>query len=337
VDPASGIRGSVAGAVFVIALWNLEPDKEESRLSLMKTRLESSVRARISMGVARFPFLDFTRKETFHNALKALDHAAFFGPDSQVSFDDVSLNISGDRLYETGNPREAALEYVRGLSINPGNINLINSLGVCYGVMNRMDKALETFRKAISMDGEDVMALYNAGLASNLLGDLDAAVDLLQKASRINPAIFEVELTTGSLLLSNGQVEQAVIHLDRAARLNPLSSAPPRLLGDHYLELRQPDSAIPEYNKAIKQNPSDAQALSGLARAFLLQNRNLDIALTLAREAVSLSPDNPDQKKQAEAEFDLAERLGAADAPGSAGGASAPKNPGRPRPVHRSL
>ncbi|MFH1156784.1 MAG: tetratricopeptide repeat protein [Pseudomonadota bacterium] len=322
VDGGSGLWGRVSGQVFVLALWNLDVSKEETRFNHMKARLASTLHAQITLGIARFPFMDFTRKETFHNALKALDHAAFFGPDSLVMFDDVSMNISGDRLYETGQARDAAREYTRGLKINPRNLNLINSLGVCFGVMNKMDNALKEFQKAIVLDPGEVMAIYNAGLAANLTGDLPGAVEFLQKASRLNPEIFEVELTTGSLLLKAGQIEQAMIHLDRASQLNPMSSAPLRIIGDHYLDARKPDEAIPEFNKAIKLNPSDASALSSLARAFDMQSKNLDIAVTFARQAVSLVPDNPDfrmilgklylktnQKKLAEAEFSSAQML----------------------------
>ena len=293
----AGIWGRITDQVFTLALWNLDPDQEKNRFGLLKKRLASTLHAQISMGVARFPHLDYSRKDTFHNAIKALDHAAFFGRDSLAVFDDVSLNISGDRLYELGRVRDAALEYTRGLVINPKSLNLRNSLGVCYGVMNRLDKAMEEFDKAMAIDGADVMVIYNAGLAANLSGDPDLAVDLLQKASRLNSGIFEVELTAGSLLLKTDQVEQAMIHLDRASRLNPSSSAPMRVLGDHYLAVSKPDAAIPEYNKAIRLNPSDAQALSNLARAFDMLDKNLDIAVTFAREAVTLVPENPEFRK----------------------------------------
>ncbi len=66
-------------------------------------------------------------------ALKALDHAAFFGPGHAVEFDGLTLNICGDRLFQLKNIDAAITEYEKGLSIAPADMNLLNSLGVASG------------------------------------------------------------------------------------------------------------------------------------------------------------------------------------------------------------
>jgi len=68
-------------------------------------------------------------EQTVHNAIKALDHAAFLGSGSVAFFDDVTQNIFGDRLYQLQKNEEASAEYHKGLELNPENINLRNSLG----------------------------------------------------------------------------------------------------------------------------------------------------------------------------------------------------------------
>ena len=50
----------------------------------------------VTIGIASYPAIDFKKHQILDNARKALDHAGFFGPDSMVVFDSVSLNISGD-------------------------------------------------------------------------------------------------------------------------------------------------------------------------------------------------------------------------------------------------
>ncbi len=296
VSQESGIWGRISDTVFIAALWELEERDIESRFKAIKTRLSSALSAGITMGISQFPFNEFSREDTAHNAVKALDHAAFFGTDSMVLFDDISLNISGDRLYQAGRIEAAANEYQKGLTINPGNFNLLNSLGVCFGLMNNLDMAAATFDKALAIDNGEVMSIYNAGLAFSLMGETAKGLQYLQKASSLDSTIYEVELATGELLLKEKKFQQALIHMDRATILHPEASAPFRIMGDIYLETGKIEKAGSDYKRAVKLNPSNAAALSGLARVYEKQNKNLDIAFTFAFESVSLEPDNPDYR-----------------------------------------
>jgi len=95
----------------------------------------------VSAGIAEYPTLSYQPAEMLTNALKALDHAAFFGPSSTAIFDAVSLNISGDRLFDKGNIKGSISEFQQALKIDACNINVHNSLGVCYGLMGDYEKA----------------------------------------------------------------------------------------------------------------------------------------------------------------------------------------------------
>ncbi len=247
----------------------------------------------VSIGIAWFPFMDFTKKDTFYNAVKALDHSAFLGDGSIVFFDSVSLNISGDRLYHLGKTECAAEEYQKGLDIDNNNINLINSLGVCFGVMKNLKKAKDEFEKAITLDNNEIMAIYNTGLIYEIMDEKEKALEYFCKASKINNQIFEVELATGKLFYKTKQFDKAIKHLKKAANLNPFSGAPLRIMGDLFIETEEYEKSVKAYKRAIKINPDDALSLSGLSVAFERQNKNLDIALSLARKSVSMEPNNP--------------------------------------------
>ena len=60
------------------------------------------MRQTISLGVAVTPCGGYTNLEIITNAQKALDHASFLGPSTVALFDSVSLNISGDKRFESG-------------------------------------------------------------------------------------------------------------------------------------------------------------------------------------------------------------------------------------------
>ncbi len=263
------------------------------KLNALQNALSIRFECPVSAGYAGFPCLGFLPCQTMGNALKAFDHAAFFKPGRQILFNDVTLNISGDRLYQMGMFQDAVNDYQNGLKINPDNINLMNSLGVCFSIMNQIGMARQTFEKALKIDGTDVMAVYNAGLVCDFMDDSENAVKYLKQASRLNNQIYEVELTSGIFMFKAGLFQDAKKHLKKALTLNTDSTMAPRILGEIYLKTAMPQKAESYYKTAIKGNPRDAAALSGLARAYEIQNKNLDIALDLANHSLLIAPDNP--------------------------------------------
>ncbi|MFC1828287.1 hypothetical protein ACFL0O_01585 [Thermodesulfobacteriota bacterium] len=93
---------------------------ENMRERLVKLRKET-----VTIGIAEYPTINFNKIQIRDNALKALEHAGFFGPGSTVSFDAVSLNISGDKLYQNGDIDGAVREFTTALLLDPSNINLL--------------------------------------------------------------------------------------------------------------------------------------------------------------------------------------------------------------------
>lgn len=293
LDNKRGIWESLSETSFALAFWDYDNEEKASLLLVsLKEKIQAALNSDILTGVARFPFHDFERTQILGNALKAADHAAFFGPDTLIHFDATSLNISGDRLYQLNKDSLAVKEYKKGLEIKPKDINLINSLGVCYGVMGKLAPARRKFETAMKINPNEVMVLYNIGLLCRIDDDLDKAVAYLRKAHGIADTCFEVELLLGHLLNNNGQPDQAMPHLEAAGRINPKSGMAFRIKGEIYLEKNLPEQAGREFNTAIKLNPSDAVSLSGYAKSLALQDKNLKIALTFAKNSLALEPDN---------------------------------------------
>jgi len=245
-----------------------------------------------TIGVAAYPTLDFPKQQVLHNAVKAVDHAAFFGPGSLVAFDSVSLNISGDKRYQADDMDGAIAEYLRALELAPSNVNVHNSLGVCYGILGSYDKAMASFQTAARIDPDEVMPVYNTGLVYVLKERPDKALDYFQKAKQMGPDIYEIALQIGKCHLDNMRYHRAVSHLEEAARLKPEAGPPWRYLGECYAATDKTDLAIQAYEAAIKKNPNDAAALSGLGHIYDVQDRNTEIATLFCQQSVDLSPEN---------------------------------------------
>jgi Flp pilus assembly protein TadD len=246
----------------------------------------------VSIGIASYPTINYTRAQILENARKALDHAAFFGSDSTVPFDSVSLNISGDNHYARGDVPGAIEEFKKALLIDPSNVNVHNSLGVCYGVMEDLDKALEAFDTTVWLDPEEFMAMYNMGIVNLLRKDNEKALACFLKADHMGEDVFEIALQTGKLYLELDDPEKGRPYLEKAVRLDTDAGTAFRYLGDCLSALDDTAGAISAFRSSVKLNPNDAAALSGLGCMYDHQGESLEISTTFCLQSVEISPEN---------------------------------------------
>lgn len=287
-----GIGGWLDWDLFGCILPDWSSQEALTRVELLLAELAEQTGETVSAGVAAYPCLQFSKSQILENARKALDHAAFFGPGGCVAFDDTSLNISGDRRYQHGDINGAIEEFKKALLLNPDNVNVHNSLGVCYGVLGAYEAALRSFEAALERAPEDVMALYNSGLSHLMIGDRARALHYLRRASQIGEPVFEVAFQTGRLHLENGEAAEARPFLETATRLNPQSPIAWRLMGQCRFALEQIPEAVAACKRAIKLNPGDAEALSTLGWLFDRQGENPEITTIFCEQAVDIAPDN---------------------------------------------
>lgn len=239
-------------------------------------------------GLAAHPCSGFEAQDTLDNAAKALVHAGFLDPGAVVVFDAVSLNVSGDALFAQGRIPEAVVEYERALGLDDCELNVLNSLGVCYGHLGQMDKALEFFDRAMQANQDDYMAYYNLGYALMAQGKLAEARSKLEHSLKLNPDHADTLFQLGRLAQSQGCTAEALDYFSRAAGQKHCPKAVHRLLGESLAAAGRFSEAEEAFKKAVKIKPNDDAALSSLAGLYLDRGANLEIALSLARRAREL-------------------------------------------------
>lgn len=286
--------------------------------AVIKTILDRARRqypeSEIYAGISAFPSKDSNRAEVVKNCRKALLHAAFFGNGGLVLFDAVSLNVSGDIYFGDGDLPKAVREYRAGLHRQPQDVNLLNSLGVTYALLNRNSAAQKCFAEALQVEPENYMALYNLGLQARLRGDYPTAISYfvrLAKAQPISPdeqkVAGELNLLLGKLYCRTGQFELALSALQQWQQGNQTANEQVgflRYLGEALSGCGQHREAMACLQKALHQNGNDSEALSLLAMAILAENEGDDIALSFCRKSVELEPSSPLLRlRLAQAEF----------------------------------
>ena len=178
------------------------------------------------------------------------------------------------------------------MRLDPEDLNVLNSLGVCYGQQGKRPAAIEVFERVLAKDGDNLMAHYNRGFILAMEGDSEAALESFRRAATIDPANFDVLYHLGRLALELDLVEEAVRHLALAVDLKNSRPIVFRYLGEAWLKSERPGEAMEAYKAAVRYDPEDASSLSQLGVLIMQQGIDLEVALSLVRQSVSLDPTN---------------------------------------------
>jgi tetratricopeptide (TPR) repeat protein len=223
---------------------------------------------------------------------KILLEAAMTGHEVVVVFGPQTLNISGDRLFDEGDLDEAVEEYRKGLILDPAHINLLNSLGVCYGRLGDQKAAISAFDDILRLDPDNLMANFNKGCSYIISGKHEDAEKALEKAAEIDSQNFEVLYHLGKTSLELGHVAKALSALNQAALLKARRGSIHALLGQARLLSGDQSGAMDAFKQAVKYNPDDASSLSHLGVLYLDESKDKKMALSLFRRSVELDPSN---------------------------------------------
>ncbi|MBU2547162.1 MAG: tetratricopeptide repeat protein [Proteobacteria bacterium] len=284
--PEEALVGRFSLESLAVYLPGREADRASTLAREARDRIAGRLRQTSSFGLAVHPSPPFGPEDVLTNAQKALEHASFLGPSSTAAFDSVSLNISGDKLFESGDLAGAIKEYNLALRLDSRDLNVLNSLGVCYGQQGRTDLALETFDRVIEIEPRDLMAHYNRGFVEAMSGRSEAALTSFRRAVEIDGGNFNVLFQLGKTALALDLIDEAVSSFRRASALEDRRSVVYRFLGQALLRSGRPDEAVEAFKAAARYDPYDAPSLSQLGVLYMDQGANLDVALSLTRQSV---------------------------------------------------
>ncbi|MBI5550053.1 MAG: tetratricopeptide repeat protein [Desulfobacterales bacterium] len=292
IKQSSGVWFAWKHGLYGAALPEIDMHAAAASARRLQMDLAASCTETISVGISRFPQLDFSCQDVLQNACKALDHAAFFGPGSIVEFDAVSLNISGDYRYQDGDLAKAIAEYRTALRLAPNNVNVHNSLGICLAQSGDRDGARAAFESAQRLDPREAMAAYNLGVLWLLEKQPAAALKQFRQAYALEAQTFEIPFQIGKLLSEQKAYAEAIPYLEKAIEIRNTSAPAHTLLGRCRASLGQTHPAIAAYQRAVKINPYDAAALSALGSLYDVKGENPEICVTFCRQSVTLAPEN---------------------------------------------
>jgi tetratricopeptide (TPR) repeat protein len=113
-------------------------------------------------------------------SLEALDKVLSIQPNFAPAYRDRGLLLVHEGTY-----RSAAEDLVRAVELGMRDRLTYNFLGICYSRMNRLEDAVENYRRAISADPNYAEAHLNLGFAYERMNELDLSKKEYAEACRL--------------------------------------------------------------------------------------------------------------------------------------------------------
>ncbi len=167
-----------------------------------------------------------------------------------------------------------------------------------YDRVENLEKAIETFNKALALDPQFALAhagkaeaylrRYRATKTVAFLGEARASC---QRALALNQQLSAIHSTMGMVHISAGEYEDAIISFETALKLQRENPDVIRELANAYVAANRNQAAEEMFRRAVQRRPDDWSAHRDLG-VFYNGIGKLDKAISSLLRVVELTPDN---------------------------------------------
>jgi len=208
----------------------------------------------------------------------------------------LSRYILGVYYENLGDLEEAAGEYQKALINDPQSSLLHLNLASILIQKDNLVQAVKELKKSIELDAEAVQPHALLALVYAAGGNSDLAVGeytlALENATKFEPENINIYKGLGEIYLQQKKLKQAESIFRLVIGIAPDDAQAHFFLGDIYYELKNYSSAEKELKSAVKLKPDYHEALNFLGYFYLEQNRNIEQAGALIRQALGFDPEN---------------------------------------------
>ena len=165
-----------------------------------------------------------------------------------------------------------------------------NILGISLATIGNTDKAVEVFKKVISLNSNFIEAYLNLGKTLNTIGDFDQAIKIYNQILSINPYSIDAHFSIGDIHYNNSNFEQGIVSYHKVLSIKPENVEALNKIGTSLKNLKRFDESINFYNKAVALDPSFAEAYNNLG-AVLYEKGDHKKALIAYNNAIKICPE----------------------------------------------
>lgn len=159
--------------------------------------------------------------------------------------------------------KEAIGHWERAIEILPDVSSPYRNLGIIYSrVYKNYDTAIYYFNKALKIEPDDPMILFNLGMTYEGKKDYIRAIDFLQKSLALDSASVNTRSRLANIYYGLGEFKEAVKMNQEIMRIAPKESLPYVNIGNYYIFQKDTLNGIRHYEKAVELGaPPDASIL----------------------------------------------------------------------------
>ncbi|MGP8260009.1 MAG: tetratricopeptide repeat protein [Acidobacteriaceae bacterium] len=196
----------------------------------------------------------------------------------------------GNTLELLGKRREAVESYRRALSLDPQNLPALQRIDCAIGEQADPAEVIALYEAFLKLSPDSAEAHYDLGRLHQRRGDLSNAVTCYRKAIALQPACFEFHFNLAAMLFQTGHFADAAESYRQAILLRPEDAEAHYSLGV-VLQTLKDENAFTCYRKAIALQPACFEFHFNLA-AMLFQTGHFADAAESYRQATLLRPEH---------------------------------------------
>ena len=172
-----------------------------------------------------------------------------------------------------------------------------NALGTGAAKRGNHDEALSLYGKALEINPNNAVALYNRAESLRSLGRLTEALADLRRALSLDPSLTLARCNLGMLLVTMNEPESALAVFDEALARNPMDGEAYAGRGLALAALARLSEAESDLGRALALGAEPAPVLYNLACVLAREEKSGEAERTIA-EAVKLKPSYAAQAKE---------------------------------------
>jgi tetratricopeptide (TPR) repeat protein len=233
---------------------------------------------------------------------------------------------SGQRYFEEGKYREAMIEFVNALKIDPSYAEAHLQLAESYLHLQQGNRAYEEFVRTVELQPGNYRARIEMAnllivsrnfqqareqtdlllqkrpndpavhsIVSSLLAaqeNIPGAIGEMQQTIALDPSRWESYLSLALLQLRNNQSDAAEASFKKVIELNPKAMQAQLLLGNYYQSRSRFSEAEQQFHHAMDLDPNSPEPRAALARLYLAEGKKAD-AEEILKQAKDDFPSNP--------------------------------------------
>ena len=216
--------------------------------------------------------------------------------DTKENAGDLSHYITGVYYEDLGDLDGAIQEYGKALEVDPQSSLLRLSLASVFIKKNDAEKAISQLKQAVVLEPEAVqphaiLALVYAAQDKTELAAQEYTL-ALKNASKLEPKNIEIYKSLGVIYLQQKKLKEAESIFKLIVGLAANDPQAHFFLASIYYDLKDYPSVEKELKTSLKLKPGSPEALNFLGYFYLEQNKNINTAGGLIKEALVAEPEN---------------------------------------------